>query len=73
MLALLEADPSINWLQATLACWRMLLKAGWQGRNALTALCGGEALDPGLPSSLCPHPGGCGTATGRPRPPSGPW
>ena len=53
MLALLEGDPSINWLQATPACWRMLLKAGWQGRNTLTALCGGEALDPGLAEQLC--------------------
>uniref|UniRef100_UPI000D68CB9D amino acid adenylation domain-containing protein n=1 Tax=Aeromonas caviae TaxID=648 RepID=UPI000D68CB9D len=53
MLALLEADPSINWLQATPACWRMLLKAGWQGRNTLTALCGGEALDSGLAEQLC--------------------
>ncbi|MGV2843461.1 amonabactin biosynthesis glycine adenylation protein AmoH [Aeromonas hydrophila] len=53
MMALLEADPTINWLQATPACWRMLLKAGWQGRNTLTALCGGEALDPGLAEQLC--------------------
>ncbi|MFM4803653.1 amonabactin biosynthesis glycine adenylation protein AmoH [Aeromonas bivalvium] len=53
MLALLAADPSINVLQATPACWRMLLKAGWQGRNSLTALCGGEALDMGLAEQLC--------------------
>ncbi|OJW67298.1 MAG: peptide synthetase [Aeromonas sp. 62-46] len=53
MLALLEADSSINWLQATPACWRMLLKAGWQGRETLTALCGGEALDSGLAEQLC--------------------
>ena len=53
MMALLEADPSINWLQATPACWRMLLKAGWQGDARLTALCGGEALDSGLAEQLC--------------------
>ncbi|MDM5102946.1 amino acid adenylation domain-containing protein [Aeromonas salmonicida] len=53
MMALLAADPSINWLQATPACWRMLLKAGWQGRERLTALCGGEALDSGLAEQLC--------------------
>ncbi len=53
MLALLAADSSINWLQATPACWRMLLKAGWQGSDSLTALCGGEALDPGLAEQLC--------------------
>ncbi|MGL5813188.1 MAG: amino acid adenylation domain-containing protein [Aeromonas sp.] len=53
MMALLAADSSINWLQATPACWRMLLKAGWQGSDSLTALCGGEALDPGLAEQLC--------------------
>ncbi|KTA86006.1 amonabactin biosynthesis glycine adenylation protein AmoH [Aeromonas salmonicida] len=53
MMVLLEADPSINFLQATPACWRMLLKAGWQGRERLTALCGGEALDSGLAEQLC--------------------
>ena len=53
MMALLAADFSINWLQATPACWRMLLKAGWQGSDSLTALCGGEALDPGLAEQLC--------------------
>lgn len=53
MLALLAADSSINWMQATPACWRMLLKAGWQGGEHLTALCGGEALDLGLAEQLC--------------------
>ncbi|MGY6037326.1 amino acid adenylation domain-containing protein [Aeromonas sp. AE23HZ002T15] len=53
MMALLAADFSINWLQATPACWRMLLKAGWQGSDSLTALCGGEALDAGLAEQLC--------------------
>lgn len=53
MMALLAADTSINWLQATPACWRMLLKAGWQGSDSLTALCGGEALDLGLAEQLC--------------------
>ncbi|MGY3942853.1 amino acid adenylation domain-containing protein [Aeromonas tecta] len=53
MMALLAADRTINWLQATPACWRMLLKAGWQGDDSLTALCGGEALDLGLAEQLC--------------------
>ncbi|ENY70420.1 dimodular nonribosomal peptide synthetase [Aeromonas diversa CDC 2478-85] len=53
ILALLEGDASLNWLQATPASWRMLLKAGWQGTENLTALCGGEALDPGLAAELC--------------------
>lgn len=53
ILMLLANDPSINWLQATPACWRMLLNAGWQGGEQLTALCGGEALDAGLAEQLC--------------------
>ncbi|MEV0637360.1 amino acid adenylation domain-containing protein [Streptomyces sp. NPDC050619] len=32
-------------MQATPSTWKMLLAAGWQGDPALTALCGGEALD----------------------------
>ena len=53
MLALLEG-PSINWLQATPACWRMLLsRAGWRGRNTSPPQCGGEVLDPGLAEQLC--------------------
>ncbi|HST59989.1 MAG TPA: amino acid adenylation domain-containing protein [Longimicrobium sp.] len=31
-------------LQATPATWRMLVEGGWQGREGLRALCGGEAL-----------------------------
>ncbi|MBA0206018.1 amino acid adenylation domain-containing protein [Pectobacterium aroidearum] len=43
--AYLQARPEINILQATPAFWRMMFKAGWQGKPDLVALCGGEALD----------------------------
>jgi amino acid adenylation domain-containing protein len=39
-------------LQATPATWRLLLDAGWQGREGLTALCGGEALSRELAAAL---------------------
>ncbi|RYC47043.1 amino acid adenylation domain-containing protein [Pectobacterium zantedeschiae] len=43
--AYLQDRPEINVLQATPAFWRMMFKAGWQGKPDLVALCGGEALD----------------------------
>ena len=52
MLQLLDSRPDLNTLQATPAFWRMLLKAGWQGRKGLVALCGGEALDATLAAQL---------------------
>ncbi len=39
-------------LQATPAIWRLLLEAGWAGDPRLKALCGGEALPPGLAGRL---------------------
>ncbi|MBQ36538.1 MAG: non-ribosomal peptide synthetase [Gemmatimonadaceae bacterium] len=39
-------------MQATPATWQMLFDAGWTGDAALTALCGGEALPPGLAGRL---------------------
>ncbi len=41
-------------VQATPATWRMLLAAGWGGRPALRAMCGGEALDGELARRLRP-------------------
>ena len=52
LLQLLDGRPDLNTLQATPAFWRMLLKAGWQGRDGLVALCGGEALDVALATRL---------------------
>ncbi|HEV2145827.1 MAG TPA: amino acid adenylation domain-containing protein [Longimicrobiaceae bacterium] len=39
-------------VQATPATWYMLLAAGWEGGDALTALCGGEALQQELAAEL---------------------
>lgn len=39
-------------MQATPTTWRMLLDAGWGGRDGLKALCGGEALAPALADRL---------------------
>ena len=37
-------DHEITIMQATPATWRMLMESGWQNRNQLKALCGGEAM-----------------------------
>ena len=39
-------------MQATPATWRLLLAAGWRGSEALTVLCGGEALPRELANAL---------------------
>ena len=39
---LVESDATL--MQATPATWRMLLAAGWQGKENLKILCGGEAM-----------------------------
>lgn len=39
-------------MQATPVTWQMLIAAGWQGNQALTILCGGEALSPELARQL---------------------
>lgn len=48
--ALETADATV--MQATPATWRMLLEAGWQGKQNLTVLCGGEAMPPSLARDL---------------------
>jgi amino acid adenylation domain-containing protein len=42
----------VTMMQATPANWRILVEAGWKGTAGLKALCGGEALDADLASSL---------------------
>jgi len=42
-------------LQATASFWRMLLEAGWEGNEALRALCGGEVLTEQLATELLPR------------------
>ncbi|HHH29406.1 MAG TPA: amino acid adenylation domain-containing protein, partial [Polyangiaceae bacterium] len=43
-------------MQATPATWRLLLEAGWRGRQGFKILCGGEALPEDLAEKLL----GCG-------------
>ncbi|WP_020539103.1 non-ribosomal peptide synthetase [Lewinella cohaerens] len=53
---LLLADALDNYevtmMQATPATWQLLIEAGWQGRQGLKALCGGEALSRKLANQL---------------------
>ncbi len=46
------ADEGVTVMQATPATWSMLVASGWQGRNTLRALCGGEALPRDLAEEL---------------------
>ncbi|MES1243434.1 MAG: amino acid adenylation domain-containing protein [Acidobacteriota bacterium] len=48
----LLAESGATAMQATPATWRLLLAAGWDGRPAVRALCGGEALPRELAESL---------------------
>ena len=43
---------AITVMQATPATWRLLLDGGWQGREGMKILCGGEALDRPLADRL---------------------
>ena len=47
----------ISVMQATPATWRLLISSGWQGSSKLKALCGGEALQQDLVTSLLPRTG----------------
>lgn len=42
----------ITHMQATPSTWRLLIAADWKGRENLTALCGGEALEASLARAL---------------------
>lgn len=42
-------------MQGTPATWRLLLESGWQGKNSLRVLCGGEALKRELADELLSH------------------
>jgi amino acid adenylation domain-containing protein len=45
---------NITVMQATPATWNILLNSGWNGKWNLKALCGGEAVPPGLVRDLLP-------------------
>lgn len=47
-----ELQRGVTLMQATPATWRMLLEAGWEGTDKLTALCGGEALSVDLANKI---------------------
>ncbi len=51
-LAGLLAASGATLLQATPATWRMLLDAGWSGRQGFRALCGGEPLSRDLADAV---------------------
>ena len=48
----LMREERITVLQCTPATWRLLIDAGWEGDPPLKALCGGEAMSPGLAGEL---------------------
>ncbi len=54
--ALLEATQATV-MQATPSTWRMLIDAGWQGRDGFKALIGGEGLPPDLARQLIARAG----------------
>ena len=54
MLAGIISENEISIMQATPATWNILLGAGWEGNMNLKALCGGEAIPPGLVKELLP-------------------
>jgi amino acid adenylation domain-containing protein len=45
-------SPTITYMQATPAMWRLLIEAGWKGHPRLRLLCGGEAMSLDLASQL---------------------
>ena len=45
-------NVNVTFMQATPASWRLLLEAGWKGKDDLKILCGGEALTNDLAERL---------------------
>lgn len=52
LLAKLLDDCEATFMQATPTTWRMLVDSGWQGREKLKMLCGGEAVSGELAQRL---------------------
>lgn len=48
-------DSNATVMQATPITWRILLESGWQGREGLKVLCGGEAMPPELAREMVPR------------------
>ncbi len=53
-LAHLLVEHDVTQMQATPATWRLLIEWGWEGKDDLVVLCGGEALPPTLAEALVP-------------------
>lgn len=53
-LADLAEDHDATIMQATPVTWQLMLDCGWQGKQDMKALCGGEALPSALASELLP-------------------
>lgn len=45
-------DAGITFMRGTPSHWRILLESGWQGKEDLRIICGGEALTPELAQQL---------------------
>jgi amino acid adenylation domain-containing protein len=54
-LATLIDDAAITIMQATPTTWKLLLEAGWLGKQNLKMLCGGEELTRDLANELLPR------------------
>ena len=48
-------DSNATVMQATPITWRILLESGWQGREGMKVLCGGEAMPPELAREMIPR------------------
>jgi len=51
----LLVQHGVTVMQATPATWRLLMESGWEGRNDLRILCGGEAMTAQLARQLLPR------------------
>jgi amino acid adenylation domain-containing protein len=54
-LRLLLQQCAVTVMQATPVTWRMIVESGWEGKNDLRILCGGEALTQDLARQLLPR------------------
>lgn len=56
LLRLVE-DRAVTFIDATPSTWRLLLDAGWRGRDGVTSICTGEAMPRDLARQLSVLPG----------------
>ena len=53
----LVESQGVDFIDATPSTWRLLLAAGWEGSQKVTAICTGEPLPPDLGQALLPRVG----------------